>query len=343
VDEGATPLVAQLTRHDGAILGTLTVEPGRRTRDRHRAAEAPIMAALAAQVATALENVWTLHEMRELKDLNAGIVANVPAGVLRVAADGRVLQANDEAARLLGGSGGWLFAWGVVQANPVLADLVREALEGDEVANADVHLDGDEPTYLTLSAVPMRGATGGAVVMVSDNTARRLADEARASAAVTRPLVRRIIGRLVGKQEVSRRAIAQVGRDLARDIGGHDAQAYASAFRAMGLGTLALAGGDAGSFRFEADDLLEKREGATQPTCHLALGFVEGTVAALTGAPAALGTELRCQSMGHERCVFVAKPMTQPQAVPLPAPSIPHQTMFTPSTQMASPVKKSMK
>jgi predicted hydrocarbon binding protein len=75
----------------------------------------------------------------------------------------------------------------------------------------------------------------------------------------------------------------------------------------MGLGTLLFERVDGVAYRFAGDDLLERRGASLQPTCHLAAGYLEGLVGKLHNSNA-LGSEVHCQSVGHDRCVFIVKP-----------------------------------
>lgn len=134
------------------------------------------------------------------------------------------------------------------------------------------------------------------------------------SNVVARSLVRRIVLDLVGGIGASEATITKLGRRLAGEVEAHTADEFSSAFRAMGLGELHLAGEEEGTYVFEADDLLERRARSSQPTCHLARGYLEGAVAVLHGR-SALGAEVRCQSQGHERCRFVVKP--KEESVPI--------------------------
>lgn len=146
-------------------------------------------------------------------------------------------------------------------------------------------------------------------------TSRKEAERAMRTNVVARSLVRRIVLDLVGSIGASEATIAQLGRRLALEVQAVTADDFAAAFSAMGLGELALAGIDEDTYVFEADDLLERRAGSTQPTCHLARGYLEGAVSVIHGR-AALGAEVRCQSRGHERCRFVVKPKVE--TVPAP-------------------------
>lgn len=143
-----------------------------------------------------------------------------------------------------------------------------------------------------------------------DLTARRAAEEAARQQTVTRDLVRRLLQDLSGQAHVQPGLMRDLGRRLAKGVPPGTLDDYARAFASMGLGTLVFAGRETGRgterFVFEGDDLLERATNASQPTCHLALGFVEGAVGAISGK-AALGTELQCQSQGHKRCKLIVK------------------------------------
>lgn len=141
--------------------------------------------------------------------------------------------------------------------------------------------------------------------------AHKAADAATRSQTLTRPFVRRLVLSIVSRMNAPRNVITEVGRGLA-ELDVRTIAEFTEGFREMGLGNLHLDRRDGESYVFTADDLLERQNRSKQPTCHLALGFVEGAVAALHGA--SLGSELRCQSQGHPVCVFVV----QPRALPLP-------------------------
>lgn len=131
---------------------------------------------------------------------------------------------------------------------------------------------------------------------------RRLEAEARSN-AVARPLVRRLLLRDDGMAPEARRAM---GASLARDAHADNIQTFLDVYAAAGGGTLTMVESDNVRFRFRGTELLETQRGHTRPTCHLALGFLEGVVRQLTGRDA-LGSELKCVSRGDAECVFVVK------------------------------------
>ena len=139
--------------------------------------------------------------------------------------------------------------------------------------------------------------------------AHQAAETATRGRMLTRPFVRRLVLSIVSRMNAPRNVINEVGRGLA-ELDLRTMDEFTEAFRSMGLGNLRYERRDGDSYVFSADDLLERQARASQPTCHLALGFVEGAVASIHGA--SLGSELRCQSQGHARCEFVVQPRAMP-------------------------------
>lgn len=170
-----------------------------------------------------------------------------------------------------------------------------------------VRADGSEfPVEISLS--PLESEHGVVVTAaIRDITERKLAERAMRAESLSRPLVTRIVNALVQQLEVPAVTVSEIGRAIARDVPQATARAYAETYSAMGLGTLRLDRSDGSTYWFEGNDLLERRPTSSQPTCHLALGFLEGAVGQLHGMRG-LGTELKCQSLGHDKCVFVVKP-----------------------------------
>jgi predicted hydrocarbon binding protein/PAS domain-containing protein len=308
---GKAAIEASIRGKDGRILGVIAIEPARRLKDASRDIDPHLLHVVAGQAAAAVENAWALDEIAAMKDLQQGIVENVPAGVARLDAEGRILQLNSSLRRTLDEGrvipdGVPLEGVSLVAENPGLRATLQGLREGRAFANRETLVGGR--TYL-VAGVPLGGLRGGAgsVVLFHDVTGRREAEEALRVQGVTRPVVRRIILNLVGNFNATRFAIADMGRSLAAEIEGDSLEAYGAAFQTMGLGALKFERNDGTGYRFTGDDLLERRPTSLQPTCHLALGFLEGVVGKLHGSKA-LGSEVRCQSQGYDRCVFVVKP-----------------------------------
>lgn len=164
--------------------------------------------------------------------------------------------------------------------------------------------------FLHTWAMPVLDDSGKLVRLVGvcqDVTEARLADRAVRAQSLTRGLARRIVLDLMQRAHVTERATRELGRALSNEpIGDGRLEAAVENFVEMGLGNLAVKSAEASRFSFVGNDLLERRSGSTMPTCNMTLGYLEGAVSRATGQ-VAKGNEMRCQSMGHEECVFLVK------------------------------------
>lgn len=309
----SAPLIAPLLGRNHQILGELAVYPPQRAPSaKDVRVDAPLLALVAGEAAARLDVALAVRELVDLMSLHEGIVRNMPAGLLRIDGTGKAVQANAYLATQLGDPAA---AWAALSAAPDLRSRVERALRGEAFHLQGVRLG---PRVYDLAGVPLAGhgeAQPAAVVLFHDVTDRAEAEEAERRHSITRPLVRRIILDLVHNTAASGAAIGTLGRRLAGEVRGDDVQAYVEAFRQMGLGDLMLRDFGEHTYSFTADDLIERRDKAREPTCHLARGFLEGAIARLHGADA-LGTEIRCQSQGHERCEFIVKPRAVAAARP---------------------------
>lgn len=170
--------------------------------------------------------------------------------------------------------------------------------------DAPYEVDGvrrDGSTFpIEVQARQMRfGGVDARVATIRDATEKR-------ERLVAKNLVRRILSDLGGSGSVSGPARRELGRSLAAQTGARDVADALRTFGAMGLGLLAPRVREPGRLEVEGHDLLEKTPGASAPTCHIALGFLEGALAAAEGAPA-LGAEVACQSQGAPECRFVVR------------------------------------
>ena len=183
-------------------------------------------------------------------------------------------------------------------AGPSMSELTVLHTDGHririEVTVQRFQLDG-KPHLLTL---------------VRDVTARRAGEDALRNQGLTRAFARRLLTQLVTRGRVPEDLVRETGRQLADESQAKTVAEHVEAFQRLGLGRLALVRTDGASYTFEGDDLIERRKSAAQPTCHLALSFLEGSVGRAHGA-AALGTEVRCQSRGQDKCVFVVSAATR--------------------------------
>jgi PAS domain S-box-containing protein len=159
---------------------------------------------------------------------------------------------------------------------------------------------------LTSSAI--RDAEGNVVqfvTQVQDVTAQRQAMEALRGQTMARGLVRRLLVSVIHRGKVNESVVREMGRELARENMAPTIEDALRAFRELGFGELSATRQDGHTFAFAGHDLLERRASSAHPTCYLALSYLEGAVANATGAAASLGSEIRCQSQGHETCVFI--------------------------------------
>lgn len=169
---------------------------------------------------------------------------------------------------------------------------------------------GGEMRWLHTWAVPVLDEHGTLVRLLGvcqDVTETKRAESAMRAQMLTRGLARRLLHDLIRRANVSEQVVRDLGRGLAKEpVAGGTPEAYALAFADMGFGALRFEGAQNGRYVFTARDLLERTTTSTLPTCFMALGYLEGVVSGITGR-AALGTEMRCQSMGHDECRFVVQ------------------------------------
>ena len=307
---GEAPLSAPLVARDGRAIGRLDVFPARRAR-RVQAAEvdARLLTVVAGQAASAITAARALAELMEATRLNEGIIGHAPAGIVSLDTSGRITQLNTHLLRALGAKedprGMHAADWEPLARHPALAEAMRALAAGVPFYDLDMPPAMPGGPWLSASGVLLEGALGS-VVLVSDVSTHKRAEEALRGQTLTRPFVRRLVLSIVARMSAPPSVIAEVGRGLAAELDLRAPEEFAAAFRSLGLGNLHFDGVDGDNYRFVADDLLERQSSARQPTCHLALGFVEGAVAA--GRQASLGSEVRCQSQGHPRCTFIVRP-----------------------------------
>lgn len=185
--------------------------------------------------------------------------------------------------------------------------LAQAIMEGSALRNFETerfHKDGSR-VPLSMTAFPLRGQDGALLGVGSisrDLRDRRKADEAREANAAMRVIFRRTLQ--TGPKEA--RSMRDTGRRLAGEVGAACMEGFLNAFSEMGLGELQLVEARGDRYVVRGAGLLEQRPGSSQPTCSLPLGYLEAAAGRLTGH-AGLGTELECQSLGHERCLFVVR------------------------------------
>lgn len=259
-------------------------------------------------------------ERRRVQDANARLAAIVESsvdGIVGKDLDGRITSWNPGAERLFGYSAREILGESIMRIVPPELhaeerDILARVGRGEPVRDFEtvrVRKDGQR-VPISVTVTPLRDAMGRIIGVASikhDITQRRLAERALRAQSLARPLVVRIMGALLERVDTPGPVVAQIGRDLAREVEATSADGFAQAFTTLGLGSLALEKVEGETYTFAGDDLLGRVPRATQPTCHLARGFLEGAVGALHGTNG-LGAEVRCQSQGHEACRFVVKP-----------------------------------
>lgn len=236
------------------------------------------------------------------------LVEHSPDGIV-VLVEGRVAFANPMALRIFGAARledlvGRRAEDLVDDANAALVAQRTLDIEQHGVATEplEVHarrLDGS-PIEIEVRGMPIQfGGRLADLSVVRDLTEKRRAQEEQ---AVTRDLVRRML-REVGAEG---RALRSLGRALAQELPRRSLADHLHALELMGGGRFVIMSAEQGRYIVAGYETLERRKVATQPTCELPLGFIEGAIARLEGGTA-LGAETRCQSMGHASCVFVVK------------------------------------
>lgn len=304
-DPGRAPLEAPLMGRDDESIGTLRIFPARRTMSakdtRHDAA---LLNLFAAEAAAALELARVVRRYASLHSMHDRVVRHAPAGIVQLDERGVVEEVNEAFERAMGDPRG---AWNTLLGFPAFADGLRSLARGVPFRDVEVRVDG---LVFDVAGVPLPPAEGElrspSIVLFRDVSAHHEAAEAQRKHSVTRPLVRRIVLEIVREGAVPERLLVALGHQLANETDARTPEEFAGAFRDMGLGDLHADTSASGMTKFVADDLIERRPHAKQPTCHVARGFVEGVIERLEGHPA-LGSEIQCQSQGHAKCTFLVK------------------------------------
>lgn len=247
------------------------------------------------------------------------LVDHSPDGIV-VLVEGRVAFANPMALQIFGAASerdlvGVRVTDLVDAASASLIEKRNRAIEDQGVSTEplEIHarrVDG-RSIEIEVRGMPIQfGGRRADLSVVRDLTDKRRAqdEERRLRAiaeeqAVTRDLVRRMLREVGGD---GHRGLRSLGRALAQELAPRGLAESLRVLEAMGGGRFQVVSVQAGRYVVTASDTLERRGRAMQPTCELPLGFLEGAIGRLEGG-GALGTETRCQSMGHEECTFVVK------------------------------------
>lgn len=186
-------LSAPLVGRDGEEIGTIRVDPTRRTREPYGVLEQEMLRMVAGQTAATLAAARVLHELAESESRVGLILSSAGEGILGVDMDDRIIFANPAAERLLGYDPGELSGrqshetihHSRADGTPLARDdcPVRWTLQQKSVASPDQvfwRKDGRSVPVEYVAAPMTRGdALSGSVVVFTDVTERRRAEEAQ--------------------------------------------------------------------------------------------------------------------------------------------------------------------
>lgn len=295
------------------VMGVYLTQPGRRfTLEEVRALEA-----YAQMAALALDHARLTQAFQVTETRFRLAFENSPTGRGLAGPDGRWILVNATLCALAGRTQEEMLRlrnMDIIHPDDrePTVDGMRALLEGESnVFDAEKRYLHPGGTFVWVRTVIslVRDSDGNPLYFIGeavDISARKSAEEAMRQQTLTRALVRKMLRDLSHQARLDDSVMRSLGRHLAQGVRGTTLAEYTQAFATMGLGSLSFLARENGRFVFEGDDLLERGHLTAQPTCHLALGFLEGAVGAIAGAPA-LGAELRCQSQGHKTCQLVVK------------------------------------
>lgn len=212
----------------------------------------------------------------------------------------------------------------------VLGTMTIQSPDPDAFGERDVvfHRMATNLAALAVENLELLEAERRVSATLEERVRERTRDLERASAdlrehAMARDLAKRLLKGIARKGGVRPDTLRALGRELAIGMApAASMRSMVSAFDLMGLGRLGLERDEPGRYAVEGFDLLEREPGASQPTCFLTLGFLEGAVAALHDGPA-LGSEVACQSQGHAACRFVVSSRRGDETGAMPPPRQP--------------------
>lgn len=245
------------------------------------------------------------------------LVEDANALIVGVDADGRVRTFNRRAEEIFGlaksevvGTYWWEKVLPLAKYPQLAAKGATEPLDASEIPRVLevplVQADGEERLISwRISQIQKEGRFDGVIGYGTDVTPARATD-LRAFAPVARAVVQELVAALARSGAVGHAAQRGVGRSIAAALPAGGLEEHVGAYHTMGLGRLHLQTATAERFHVVGEDLLEQRLKASQPTCYIALGFLEGLGVAAFGADC-LGAEIRCCSQGAPRCEFVVR------------------------------------
>lgn len=245
------------------------------------------------------------------------LIEDANALIVGVDADGRVRTFNRHAERVFGRPRAEIlgtFWWETVLPRERYPQLAQDgqpgALDVNEIPRVfEMPLQqADGQVQLVswrISPVEKDGRFDGIIAYGTEVTPARTADLA-AIAPVARAVVQELVAALARSGAVGQSAERGLGRSIAAALPAGDLEAHVAAYHAMGLGHLRIRAKTRERLDVSGEDLIEQRLRSTQPTCYIALGFLEGVAAAACGGDC-LGAEVRCASQGAPHCEFVVR------------------------------------
>lgn len=284
----------------------------------------PLVADGQTYVTAAVRELAPERQEAALGQWLAAIVASSDDAIIGKNLDGTITSWNAGAERIFGYSQSEAIGRPVTMLIPPGAgseesEILARLRRGEHIDHYETKRRRKDGSIIdvSLTVSPVRTPQGeiiGASKIARDITTRKLGEQAIRAHALSRPIVMGIVRELLGQGYVPARGLTLLGRHLAGELPRRTIEEYAEALGTVGLGSLALRRVEGANYVFEGSDLIERAPSrASQPTCHLTLGFLEGAVEAIEAAPA-LGTEMRCQSLGHDACVFIVR--ARPRATP---------------------------
>lgn len=252
------------------------------------------------------------------RDYAETIVSTMGVPIVVLDDEFRVISANAACEQAFNGLGAQLArrsfdklagdGWSTSLTEPALRRLV-DATSGSESAEARFKKGDRTRVYVVTARRLPAGAPVNARILVQleDVTDRRNALAVERSKLLTREMARRLLLTPTSESRTTPVSLRALGRTLLPDPPTPvTPEGFADVFALMGLGSLRFVSGTGDRWEFAGSDLIERRPQSSTPTCYLTLGYLEAAVGKLHDGPA-LGSEMKCQSTGHDECVFVVK------------------------------------
>lgn len=279
---------------------------------------------VSASIRDASERKRVELELERLRRQQELLLNSVTEGILSLDDRGKITFANPAAAKMLGfrademvgQSEHDLFHHHRSDGTPYPEEMcpIHRSVQDGTIHHASGEVfwkKGGQSLPVEYTSAPIREhgrLVGASIIFV--NTSGRAAgagDGIAHEASIERRLAGRVVQDIVEQGNVAHQTLTQVGRKLAAQTPAIKLEEHLEAFRAMGLGALAIEKGEAGRYAFTGEDLLERRPESRVATCSFTLGYLSEAVALLHKGEPTLGTEIECQSRGAPRCRFIVQ------------------------------------